>query len=224
MRSVLCALLAAAGIAGAAGLDGVSNRDAAAGVKQALSQASDAAVAKLGVENGFFGNEKLRIRAPESLHRVEAVIRATGLDRQADELVLAMNRTAEAAVPEAKAFVMGAIRNMKVQEPKKILEAGGSAATDDFRATSYEPLATRLLPVVRKAGASVRLVEKHNAIARHGKKIGLVKPDELTIEQHVTRKMLDGLFATIGEEEKALRKDPPSARSKAVQKLFEAVR
>ncbi len=45
------------------------------------------------------------------------------------ELVVAMNRAAEQAVPEAKALLVGSIKNMSVQDAKGILTGNDTAAT-----------------------------------------------------------------------------------------------
>ena len=45
-----------AGPALAAGIADISNKDAVAGLKAALSDGSAAAIGKLGAENGFFNN------------------------------------------------------------------------------------------------------------------------------------------------------------------------
>src|SRR4051794_22937078 len=84
--------------AGGASLTQLTNQDAVSGLKQALTDGAAAAVSKLGVENGFLGNAKVKIPLPESLRRVEGLMRAVGLQAQADELVTAMNRAAELAV------------------------------------------------------------------------------------------------------------------------------
>ena len=89
----------------AAGLIDVSNKDAVSALKQALTDSAAAAVGKLGVENGFFGNAKVKIPLPESLRKVEGLMRAMGMKRQAEELELAMNRAAEAAVEIGRAHV-----------------------------------------------------------------------------------------------------------------------
>src|SRR2546428_11561596 len=90
----------------AAGLADISNRDAINGLKEALTQGSHAAVARLGVENGFFRNDRVKIPLPPSLRRLEAVMRSIGMDRHPDELVLRMNRAAEAAVPGAPTLLV----------------------------------------------------------------------------------------------------------------------
>ena len=217
-------LLVATASTGAAGLAGVSNSDAAAGLKQALSEGAGAAVARLGVENGFFGNTSVRIPLPPSLQKAESVMRMMGMKRQADDLVLAMNRAAETAVAEAKPLLVDAVKRMTVQDAKGILTGGDTAATDYFRRTTAGPLAQRFLPIVKQATAKVGLAEQYNSIAGQGAKLGLVKEDQATIEQYVTKKALDGLYLMIAEEEKALRKDPVRASADIVRKVFGALK
>jgi hypothetical protein len=117
----------------AAGLDDITQAEALRGLRQALTDGSLAAVARLGVENGFFGNPRVKIPLPPSLQRVERGLRAFGMRRQADELVLAMNRAAEAAVPEAKQLLTDAVKKMSVQDAKGVLTGGDTAATDYFK-------------------------------------------------------------------------------------------
>src|SRR5262245_25137761 len=142
----LFAALFVSGAVHAATLADLSNADATGGLKQALNEGSIAAVAKLGVENGFFGNPKVKIPLPPSLQRVEGGLRAIGMRKQADELVLTMNRAAEAAVPEAKQLLVDAVKKMSVQDAKGILSGGDTAATEYFKRTTSAELSKRFLP------------------------------------------------------------------------------
>jgi len=208
----------------AAGLDNISNAEALRGLKQALNDGSAAAVARLGVDNGFFANPRVKIPLPPSLQRVESGLRAFGMRRQADELVLAMNRAAEAAVPEAKQLLADAVKKMSVQDAKGILGGGDTAATDYFRRATRSQLSQRFLPIVKQATDRVGLAQQYNALAGQGVALGLVKEDEGSIESYVTQKALDGLYFMIGEQEKAFRKDPVGASSSIVRKVFGALR
>ena len=208
----------------AAGLIDVSNKDAVSALKQALTDSAAAAVGKLGVENGFFGNAKVKIPLPESLRKVEGLMRAMGMKRQAEELELAMNRAAEAAVAEAKSLLVDAAKKMSVQDASGILTGGETSVTDYFKRTTAADLAKKFLPVVKKATAGVGLTEKYNAIAGKGVQLGLVDANQATIEQYVTQKSLDGLYTIIGDEEKAIRQNPLGAASSIVQKVFGAIR
>jgi hypothetical protein len=218
----VASLLVPAAVA-AAGLEDISNRDAINGLKEALTRGSHAAVARLGVENGFFSNDRVKIPLPPSLRRLEAVIRSIGMSPHADELVLRMNRAAEAAVPEAKTLLVDAVKKMSVQDAKGILTGGEDAATQYFKRTTSEALAKRFQPIVKKAMQKVKLAEKYDEIAASGAKLGLVKEEDAQLEDYVTRKALDGLFVAIAEEEKKIRKDPAGAASAILRKVFGAI-
>jgi hypothetical protein len=201
-------------------LGSLSNADAVSGLKDALTQGSAAAVAKLGVENGFLCNDKVKIPLPDALKRIEGGLRLLGMQKQADELVTAMNRAAERAVPEAKTLLVGAIKSMSVQDAKGILTGGDTAATEYFRKTTSDPLAAKFLPIVSKATAKVGLAEKYDKLAGKGVQLGLVDAKQAKIENYVTQKTLDGLFLMIAEQEKAIRRDPVGSATGMAKKVF----
>lgn len=225
MRSIVSclALLVICLPAWAVSLDDISNRDRTGALKEALIQGSAAAVAKLGKADGFLGNPKVKIPLPESLQKVEGLMRSFGMGRQADELVTTMNRAAEAAVPEAKALLINAVKQMSVQDAKAILTGGDDAATQYFRRTTSGPLAAKFLPVVKKATAKVKLAEKYNRFAEKAAKYRLVDESQANLEQYVTQKALDGLFLMIADEERAIRQDPVGQASGLVRKVFGAI-
>lgn len=222
IRTALAALMMIAS-AHAADLSQLTNTDATNGLRQALADGSQAAVALLGKENGFFGNAKVKIPLPPALQQVESALRFAGMKQQADDLVLAMNRAAESAVPEAKALLVDSVKKMSVQDAKTILTGGDTAATDYFRRTTQDQLTQRFLPIVKKATAKVGLAERYNALAGQGSKLGLVSSDQANIETYVTRKTLDGLYLMIAEQEKNFRQNPAGAASDIVKKVFGAL-
>ena len=129
--------------ANAAGLSGISNTDQIGSLKQALSQGAETAVASLAKENGYFGNDKVKIPLPDSLQKADGLLRGVGMGKYADELTLSMNRAAEAAAPEAKALLIAAVKNMTVQDAKGILTGGNDAATQYFRKNTQPHTHTR---------------------------------------------------------------------------------
>ncbi|HUL91847.1 MAG TPA: DUF4197 domain-containing protein [Burkholderiales bacterium] len=219
------AILAAFAVssASAAGLDDITNRDAVNGLKQALTNGAQAAVAKLGKQDGFYGDTRIRIPLPPSMKSAEAVMHSIGMGKQADDLVLRMNRAAEAAVPQAKPLLIDAAKKMSVQDAKGILTGGPDSATQYFKRTTTEPLVQKFKPVVKKAMAKVKLAEAYNEIAASGAKVGLVKEEDAHLEDYVTRKALDGLFVGIADEEKKIRDNPKAAASSIVKKVFGAL-
>jgi len=221
---VACLSFLLIGNAAAATIADLSNAEAVRGLKQALNDGSAAAVARLGVENGYYANPNVKIPLPPSLQQVERGLRAFGMRRQADELVLTMNRAAEAAVPEAKQLLVDAVKTMSVQDAKGILGGGDTAATEYFQRSTRSQLGRRFLPIVKQATDRVGLAQQYNALAGQGVALGLVKEDQASIESYVTQKALDGLYFMIGEQEKAFRQDPVGATSNIVRRVFGALR
>jgi hypothetical protein len=207
----------------AVGLEDLSNKDAVGGLKAALTQAADTAVGELGVENGFFSNPKVKIPLPSTLKKAEKAMHMFGMGDKADELVLRMNRAAEAAVPEAKVLLTDAVKSMSVQDAKDILTGGDDAATQYFKKTTSGPMAQKFLPIVKKATEDVQLAQQYNQFAEAGAKFGVVKKDQASLEQYVTQKTLDGVYTMMAEEEKAIRKDPMGQASSLIKKVFGAI-
>ncbi len=121
--------------------------EVAAALRQALEVGIGTTVTRIGQENGFLGNEGIRIPLPESLRKGEQLLRKFGLGKQADELVTTMNRAAEQAVPEARALLVGAARKLTIEDAKRILTGPPDAATQYFRTQSEASLMQRFLPI-----------------------------------------------------------------------------
>lgn len=209
--------------ASAVSLGDLTNTEASSGLKEALIQGAGKAVGKLGAVDGFLGNPKVKIPLPDSLKKAEKAMRMFGMGKQADELVLKMNRAAEAAVPEAKALLVDSVKKMSVQDAKTILTGGDDAATQYFKKTTSGPMAEKFLPIVKKATENVQLAQQYNKFAEMGSSYGLVKKDQANLEQYVTQKALDGVYLMMAEEEKAIRKDPVGQTSSLLKKVFGAV-
>ncbi|MSQ53925.1 MAG: DUF4197 domain-containing protein [Betaproteobacteria bacterium] len=227
MKNAIFALIAsfvlAAGPAGAQ-LDKLSNQDAVGGLKAALEKGSTVAVAALGRSDGFFGNPQVKIPLPESLKSAERLMRGVGMGKYADELVLTMNRAAEAAVPEAKQLLVSAVKQMSVQDAKGILTGGNTAGTEYFKRSTSDQLRAKFLPIVKNATQKVNLAAKYNQYAEKGATFGLLKKEDANLDGYVTQKALDGLFFMVAEEEKKIRANPVQAGSDILKKVFGALK
>lgn len=194
--------------------------DANAGIRTALERGANAAVALLGKPDGFLGNPLVKIELPGYLKDAAKLLKATGQGAKLDELITAMNRAAEAAVPAAKPLLVKAVKDMSVEDGLKILKGGDDAVTQFFAAKTREPLGLQFLPIVTQATEKVSLADKYNAVAKKAGSFGLVKGDEANIQQYVTARALDGLYRIIGEEEKKIRQDPVGTGSAILKKVF----
>lgn len=201
----------------------LSNTEASGGLKAALIQGAGKAVSQLGAADGFFGNKEVKIPLPDTMRKAERGMRMLGMGKQADDLVLKMNRAAEAAVPEAKILLVDAVKKMSVADAKAILTGGNDAATQYFKKTTSAPMAEKFLPIVKKATADVQLAQQYNQFAEMGNKFGIVKKEQANLEQYVTQKTLDGVYLMMAKEEAAIRKDPVGQASSLLKKVFSAV-
>ena len=126
---VTAASVAAANTAVVAPAWALSETDAASGIRAALERGALAAVGLLGKENGFLGNELVRIALPNHLEDIARVLRATGQKKRVDELVTSMNRAAEKAVPLAKGLLVGAARKIGVDDAIRIVRGSSTQAS-----------------------------------------------------------------------------------------------
>ena len=219
--ALLCAVALCSSMAVAASpLDALSNQDASNGLKAALEAGSAAAVSKLGVENGFLNNDKVKIKLPGILEQAKPLLKMTGRGQQLDDLVVAMNRAAESAVPMAKPLLLDAVKSMSVTDAKNILSGGDTSVTDFFRQKTSAPLAVKFLPIVKSVTDRSGLASKYNSTMSQIGKTGLVPQQQSTVEAYVTDRALDGLYLMIGEEEKAIRSNPLEYGSKIIGKVF----
>ncbi|MFZ5549284.1 MAG: DUF4197 domain-containing protein [Pseudomonadota bacterium] len=198
----------------------LSETDASAGVKTALERGATAAVSLLGRPDGFLKNPKVMIPLPGVLKDAAQILKFSGQQKKVDELVTAMNRAAEAAVPEAQALLLDAVKSLTVADAVKIVRGNDTAVTQYFSGKTRAPLGEKFLPIVTEATEKVSLADKYNAVAGKASGLGLVKKEDANIQQYVTRKALDGLYWMIGEEEKKIRKDPVGTGSDILSKVF----
>ena len=206
-----------------AGVSNLSNDEASGGLKEALTQGVGKAVSTLGAADGFFGNKEVKIPLPKSLKKIEKGMKLMGMGKQSDELILKMNRAAEAAVPEAKALLVSTIKQMTLADAKAILTGSQDAATQYFKKTTSTQMSEKFLPIVQKATENVQLAASYNKYADMGSKFGVVKKEDANIEQYVTNKALDGVYFMIAKEEAAIRKDPLGQASSLIKKVFGSV-
>jgi hypothetical protein len=218
--SSLLSLALVAASAAALSLSDLSNQEASSGLKAALEKGSAAAVARLGVKDGFLKNEKVKIELPGILEQARPILKMTGRGQQLDDLVVSMNRAAEAAVPMAKPLLINAVKSMSVTDAKNILTGGDTSVTDFFRQKTSDALAVKFLPVVKGITDRSGLSAKYNATMGQASKFNLVPEQQATVEGYVTQRALDGLYTMIGEEEKAIRRDPVGSGSAIIGKVF----
>ena len=198
----------------------LSQSKVGSGLKEALQIGADNAVKLTGRPDGYFGNEAIKILMPKNLQPLEKGLRAMGYGPKIDEFILSMNRSAEAAAPAAKKIFGDAILSMSFDDARKILSGGDTAATDYFKKKTSEQLTTAFRPVVEKTMDENGVTQQYEALAGQAQSIPFMKSPNLDITQYVVSKALDGLFYTLGEEERKIRKDPAAQTTNLLREVF----
>ena len=109
--------------------EGISEVEIGQGLRQALNQGIENQVTRLARENGFYGNEAVRILLPEQLQKVDRTLRSIGLGNLADEGLLLLNRAAEDAVGRATPIFVDAVSGISFADARQILLGDDDAAT-----------------------------------------------------------------------------------------------
>jgi hypothetical protein len=188
-----------------------------AGIKEALAVGTERAVASLAKTDGYFANEAVKILMPANLRKLADFARMAGYQKQVDEFVLSMNRAAEAAAPQAARIFGDAIRSMTVEDVRGILTGGDTAATEFFRRKTNDRLHAAFKPVVSKKVGEVGATRAYQDMVG---RVPLAGGPSLDLDQYVTDKALDGLFFTVGQEEKKIRTNPAARTTELLKKVF----
>lgn len=198
----------------------LSDSDIAAGLKEALAKGTRDAINALGHSDGFWGDARVRIPLPGAISKIQSLLQGAGFGPQVDDLHLQMNRAAESAVPVAADVFSAAVQQLSLTDVRAILSGPSDAATQYFKRTTSDTLATRFKPIVSGITAKSGLVQQYNdVVAKAGPMAGMFG-ERADVNDYVTHKALDGLFLRVGDEEKDIRQNPAARSSAMLQKVF----
>jgi hypothetical protein len=198
----------------------LSDSKIASGLKEALRVGATNAVKLTGRPDGYFGNPAIKISMPKNLQPFEKGLRAVGYGPKVDDFVLSMNRSAEKAAPAAKKIFVDAILAMSIDDARKILSGGDTAATEYFKGKTSDQLTAAFRPVVEKTMDENNVTQQYKALVGQAQSIPFMKSSSLDVTQYVVSKALDGLFFTLGQEEKKIRKDPVARTTSLLKDVF----
>ncbi|MBP1639594.1 MAG: hypothetical protein H6Q17_1177 [Bacteroidetes bacterium] len=213
----------------------VSNSAAASGLKEALVVGVTNAVLSLNKENGYFGNEALKILLPkEAAPIVNNIKMVPGGQNMLNDVVIRLNRAAEDAAGDAKPIFVNAITSMSIADASSILLGSDkTGATNYLKKNTYSQLTTAYKPKVEASlnkdlvgnmsttESWARLTKAYNKVAHSfvGTTAGLTTVNT-DLSGYVTEQALNGLFLTVGNEEKKIRENPTARVSSVLQSVF----
>jgi hypothetical protein len=199
---------------------GLTEKDAADGIKEALVNGTGNGLKILSNINGYFGNSEVKIPFPTEAKEIETKLRAVGLGNKVDEVVLSINRAAENAAKEAEPIFVTAIKNMSIKDAINIVKGENNAATQYLNKTSSAELNTKFQPVIKASLDKVAATKYWEELITTYNKIPLVKKLNPNLTEYATDKAINGLFIMIAKEELKIRKDPAARTSNLRKKVF----
>lgn len=208
---------------GVAGLLGgnLSNAEIVGGLKDALRIGAQNASGKLGVLNGFFGNNLIKILLPQEVRQAEATLRQFGFAKQCDKLILSLNRAAEDAAGKAVPIFVNAITSMSIQDGLSILRGGNNAATEFLRRTTTGALTSAFRPVIEKSLGKVGATRYWTDFFTLYNRLPITRQKvNADLPAYVTERALHGLFTTVAQEELNIRQNPAARVTDLLRKVF----
>ena len=190
------------------------------GLKEALSIGTKNAVALVSKPNGYFGNEAIKILLPDKIQKAAELLGKMGYQKQVDEFILSMNHAAEKAAPKAASCFGDAIKGMSIEDARKILSGGNTAATEYFKSKTSARVYDEFKPSVTESMNQVGVTQKYNAMMDMVPAVPFAKPESVDLNHYVTTKALDGLFHMVGQEEQKIRTNPVAQTTDLLKKVF----
>jgi hypothetical protein len=205
-------------LGGSAG--GLSNDEITAGLKEALQVGTEKAVDLVSQPDGFYQNPAIKIPLPESVQKVERLLRTAGYGEKVDAFELSMNRAAERAAPEARSIFWDAISDMKFDDAQKILNGRDNEATLYFQDKTSARLQEVFKPIVKDAMGEVGVTRSYQDLNEKITSLPFGKSASFDLDQYVTDGALKGLFKMLAEQERQIRTQPAARVTDLLQKVF----
>ncbi len=200
----------------------LTNEEVIKGLREALSIGTNNSSASASKMDGYLKNARLFIPWPEEAKDMREKLIKLGMTKKVEEFETSLNRAAEEAAKKAGSVFLDAITKMSVSDGFAILKGADTAATNFLRKTSYSPLYTQFLPIVKEAIAKVKVTSYWNPLVTKYNKLPGVKKQNPDLNDYVTKKAANGLFVLIADEEAKIRKDPMARVTDLLKKVFGA--
>jgi hypothetical protein len=193
------------------------------GLKEALEVGAEKSVDFASQKGGFNETPRIRIPFPPEAEEVKEKALQMGMDQKVEKFEKTMNRAAEKASKKATEIFVTAIKEMSVEEGRRILEGDTNAATEYLRKNTYDRLYSEFKPIVEEANDEVQLTRYWDPLAKaYNKSTMMTGKEEVNpdLDEYVTERGIDGLFTLIAEEEAEIRQDPVARVTDTLKKVF----
>ena len=209
----------------------LSNEEVVNGLKSALHVGTDTSISILGRTNGYFSDALIKLALPpEAQPIVNNITKIPGGQQLLNDAILAINRAAEDAAPQAKTIFVNAITGISITDGFNILKGGNNAATTYLKNQTYNQLTDAFAPRIRTSlskplvlgisaeSAYKSLIDGYNTASLNGLLFQQIKQNSLAT--YTTQKALDGLFLKVANEETKIRQDASHRINDILKRVF----
>lgn len=200
---------------------GLSEAEAAQGIKAALDQGIGKSVLQLNTVDGFFKDAVYKILLPPDAQKLVNTFRTLGLGSLVDKAILQINRGAEDAVGYAKPIFVDAIRSMTLQDAIGLVRNGDTSATHFFRVKTTDKLMAAFQPVIQSSLNKVDATKYYgDLVSRYNNFPTTVKKINPDLANYVTDRATTALFDLIAKEEINIRTNIAARTTDILKKVF----
>ncbi len=202
----------------------LSQAEAGQGIRAALVNGVGHALSIVGVLDGFWRNDLIKVPLPNVLQDVQSVLRPIGADKLLVDLHQQLNRGAEKAVPVAKDIFVDAITSLSIADAINIVKGPDNAATSYLQDRTSTRLAQLFSPIMEGALRDTGALRLLNDVTGQLNAIPLAPRLGADAKQDLIKHGVDyglkGVFTYIAEEEKAIRDNPAKRTSEILRRVF----
>jgi hypothetical protein len=203
------------------GIGGLSQAEAAQGIKAALDQGIGKSVLQLNTVDGFFKDALYKVLLPPDAQRLVNTFRTLGLGSLVDKAVLQINRGAEDAAGYAKPIFVDAIKSMTLQDAIGLVKNGDTSATHFFRVKTTAKLLAAFQPVIQSSLQKTDATKYYgDLVSRYNNFPTTVKKINPDLAAYVTDRATTALFDLIAKEEVNIRSNFAARSSEILKKVF----
>ena len=201
----------------------LSSDEYVSGIRQTLALGVQRAIERLGTEDGFWGDDAVRIPIPDDLELVEKAAERLRQDKYVERFHKTLNTAAEQAVPATAEVFAEAISSLQPADALELLRASQSSVTEYFRVNVSDELHERILPMVTEATDNAGLTRSYKKLLdRAGGFLGsFADLEDLDLDRYVTDQAIAGLFHYLAIEEQKLRDDPVARSTELLRAIFD---
>ncbi len=204
---------------------GVTEAEAAEGIRQALQQGTGRGISILNRQDGFFGNNAYKLFLPDDAIKIEKVLRTIGMGSQVDRAILQINRAAEDAVGYATPIFVDAIKEMTIADAINIVRGENNAATSYFRQKTRDKLISAFSPIIDRSLVKLEATRYYSEIVTLYNNIPTtVKKMNPDLTAYVVDRATTALFDQIEKEEANIRANPVARTTQILKKVFGSYR